>query len=551
MATAVRQGLKSDRQADFSGGAHPQLDAVPANGLEDIVNGVLELDGSLSRRGGTTLRGSLSATDARPFINIWTGTLGAAGPFTIVSRTQGTTIISEGFSVLRPGGTDFVASGIGADEVGQQRPVGYAGMVVFVANASGAGVHVLSWAGHDGSVPDGNVTIAVNAGSHTVAGSGFSSFAAPGKILHSQSTIGDRQAVIKRVISNTSLELVEPWAGPDTPPTTVTSSTAVSSDVVAVNVLPFSTGGVDRTYASTIFDRLVFARGSRVAFTGGLDPMVVGTDDYHELPGGATVLGLEPLRGEMLVFSSAGVYAISGMAYDLTDALGNPQQRLEMAVPDVVLWDNRGVAGWRGAVVVPAVDDIYLMESPASLRAITGGVRELYQSYVAAGYRTGVAQVFQGRYFLPILDGGDGIRDVVTWKDTLVCDLRTGAWVRWDGQAAVTGLSRRLGDPLDREPQLLALGATGSTRRVQDFTRTLEPAGSNKNDADGSEHKLRFETRTFTGRDLWRHLWRKSRLRVEVTGASVPETSVRASYELGHVGSGPVPLSDPLTREGS
>lgn len=511
MTTALRPGLSIQGQEDFSAGSFPGLEVIPPNGAEVIVNGVLADDGAIFGRGGSKYLGTLAATNVKPFRNLWSGNLEALGPVTIASRTQGTTIISEGFQALLPGATDFIQ--VMTDDTRPQRTTEVGGMVVFVATGSGPGAQVVSWGGYSGAQADGNVTISVNSGERAVTGSEFSSFCSPGKILNSTATIGDRQAVIKSVASDTSLELLNAWQGPSTAgPTTVRSDSYVSSSVVGRASLPLAPPSSNyQTFSSAIFDRLLIARGSRIAFTGDQGPMAMLPDDYHQLPDGAVVLGLEPLQSQMLVFSTGGVYAISGMAYDLTDALGNSQQRLERVAPNLILWDNRGVAGFGNSIVVPCVDDVYLFD--AGPRSIGGGIRKLYRSYVRRGFQTGQAAVFDGRYLLPIVSGND-------WIDTLVCDLRTGAWTQWDGNgAAAFAFSTKVGD-VSHAPQLFSIGAQGSTRRVHDLSTVLDPDDTDTSDADGSQVDLKVTTRTLSvPRGKVAVMWRKFRARLELQGS--------------------------------
>jgi hypothetical protein len=198
---------------------------------------------------------------------------------------------------------------------------------------------------------------------------------------------------------------------------------------------------------------------------------------------------------------------------------------LDRVAPDVVLWDNLGVANWRGSVVAPCVDDVYLIDSAASMRPITGGMRALYRSYVRQGFQTGQATVYRGRYILPILNAG-------AWVDTLVCDLRSGAWTRWaDYGGTVRGLAPKIGDST-RQPKLFALGASGVTPRVLDLTGTFEPAAANKNEADGSTHNLRVWTRTYDLGDLVKRQWRRLRARYELSDAASDNPYIEAYSEV-------------------
>jgi hypothetical protein len=529
------EGLTKLSQRDFSAGAFPGdgvsvavttgEDQIPPNGCADILNGLIDEDGSVFRRGGTAYVGTFAANfdnPARPFRNLWSGYLGVVGQVAIASRLQGSPTVSERFYAWD--GSDF-STQVWAGTMGPQRPVAYMGMVVFATTAAtpGVGIQVAAWGGTTAAaVNNQSVTFTKDSKAVTGAGTSFGS-AAPGMILHQQSTVEDRVGVIESIQDNTHLTLLNPW-----PVDTVTVTVDIVPYVILTFAEPAMPAASGPVTTAALSDRLVFAHGSRLTFTMARDQFSTNNDEYHELPYGASIVGMEPLRDQLLVFSTGGIFMISGLAYELTDPRGNPQQRLERVAPDLILWDNNGVASWRGSVVAPCADDVYLIDSAAAMRPIGGGMRRLYRSYVKQGFQTGVAAVFAGRYILPVLNAG-------TWVDTLVCDLRTGAWTRWgDYGATVTALATRIGETT-RQPQLWALGSSGASPRVLDLSQTISPAAAVKNDADGSTHKLRVVTRTFDLGDLIEHTWRKVRLRMELEDAASDDPHMEAYTERDRI----------------
>jgi hypothetical protein len=284
----------------------------------------------------------------------------------------------------------------------------------------------------------------------------------------------------------------------------------------------------------------VVTAGARAYFSapgqfGSFDPT-----DYHELPPPATIIGADSVRDMLVLFSTQGVWLVSNMNLDLTDADGNPQQQLSQITKDVILWANSGVAGfsqyagvqgWAGQFVVPALDDVYMLgvESPAI--AVSRGIRPLYRQYVRAGYRPGLATVYQGHYFLPIVNG-------TTVVDLLVCrlDQRDSrgqlrpAWTRWGGFArgiAFTGRARPTG-----APSLVA--AQG--QRLIDATSCFAPDAAHKADADGSVHSLDvIENDVEPGN---RSTFQRVELRYELTDAATDDPTIVGSYATGAEGAG-------------
>jgi hypothetical protein len=193
------------------------------------------------------------------------------------------------------------------------------------------------------------------------------------------------------------------------------------------------------------------------------------------------VLGLWGIGDSAWVFTTAGTWRIDNLAFDAVDDAGNPQRPVQQ-VNDAILWGDAGLAGYQGAIVVPAIDDAYLLGSDGSVEPVSEGIRPLYRAYVAAGYQPGLAAIHRGHYFLSILNG-------TTWVDTLVCRLDRPTqtpsgrviypWTRWAGHAASVAYAQRIGSTT-RTPKLLGLAA----QRVTDLTATLD--GQGITDADDS-----------------------------------------------------------------
>jgi hypothetical protein len=71
-------------QASFAAGAFPQNEQIPPNGAEDIVDGLIDDDGAITRRGGTAYK--TTSNTANELIALWDGFL-VPGPRTILQDT--------------------------------------------------------------------------------------------------------------------------------------------------------------------------------------------------------------------------------------------------------------------------------------------------------------------------------------------------------------------------------------------------------------------------------------------------------------------------------
>jgi hypothetical protein len=184
-------------------------------------------------------------------------------------------------------------------------------------------------------------------------------------------------------------------------------------------------------YLATVAGRLLRAASNKVEFTG-IGTTTFDPTDFHELPDGVTINGLIGLRNAVAVFTTQGLYVISGLNNALTDADGNVQHRIDVYSRDVVLRHILGVAPWAGGLVVPALDGIWNVslgvdsDALAPLAMFSEPINTLYR----AATWIGQAVVHRGHYLLPIEIDGDGM--------TLACrlDHAKRPWSRLQGHAA-------------------------------------------------------------------------------------------------------------------
>jgi hypothetical protein len=259
-------------------------------------------------------------------------------------------------------------------------------------------------------------------------------------------------------------------------------------------------GGLGFDYYAVVAGRLVGANetGDTVHFTG-FDTWVFGGTDFHRIPGGG-IIGLEPIRDGVAVFTTNGVWIISGLDKNLTDSDGNVQQRVDLFSRDLILWHNAAIASWRGGIVVPARDGVWLMsagvtsEPALPFEKISGPIDDLYRGYVGAGQSPGVACVHRGHLFLPIANA-DGSNAMTT----LVCQLDAPGrpWTRLSGHAATVGGLVQHEAAGTTRPELLAITAEPFSGGYQGRLMRCTPFDSATlvTDADGSTPAFSITTR--------------------------------------------------------
>lgn len=495
--------LNSTLQDDFSAGIVRSVEGqrIPRNGVYDCVNGLLDDDLGIYRRGGSSYESTANAGSAL----VGLADVQLAGVNRTLMWSAGNIYrLDDSFGVVT-GPTPSYPQAL-------SRGVPYKGAYAFLdatGTVSSSNLILALWGG--ATIANYNTgTTTLTQGSADVSGAGTSwvGNVEPGMMVLTNLGFG----VVKTVVSNTSLRLVDPW--PDATVSGVLTWTRRQS----VTLPPRPADA--RSYITAIAGRLLVGYGGRLDLSLRDTPSFP-SDEFHQFP--ATITGLDAIRDSAVVFTTSGVWAVSNVAYDLTDAYGNPQQRVEQVSKNIILWDDSGVAAYRSALVVPALDDVYLLDLAGTEVALSGAIRPLYRSYVKAGYRPGTAAVHNNHYFLPIVNG-------TTWVDTLVCRLdgERPAWTRWADHGGSIAYAQRVG-AATRTPELLCL----QSERVVDLTNAFSPAAANKNDADGTSHVLTVVTRDYAARAQVKSLWKYLRARFELTDAGSDNPTLTAEYANG------------------
>lgn len=505
-------------QDDFSVGwlAGVGQDQLPGVGLARAYNCIFDDDGDCYRRGAIQQLASISGQQIQ---SIWSGWLGGAYRGLLASAVNFYAYDLAGAYTNLAGG-------------GLARPVRPAvvGDLLFMPNGwTWGGSSKFQWVAG---------TVALTAGSPIVVGVGTNWVPAnvePGMIF--QRTAGTIHR-IKSVEDATHLTL-------DTPALTTVAAgaayTIYGTHTAGVNppagVLPAGT-----RHLGAIFSRLVVASGNIICFSKAGDPFTFNATDYHKLPDGVNVVALATIRDTLLVFTDAGLWSITGMAFDLTDNAGNPQQQVNRLTPEISLIHESGLADWAGSLVVPCTDRVFLVDGLAPPIPISDSIQPLYSNQLSSGYTVGGAAVYRNHYFMPwIVSGG---APPYAGGPLFVCRLNRPVrsrqvyygWSWWTRKGA--GQTAFATDPRGI-PILRAAG--GISGYVLDFTETFLPfditdvAAKNQvadyNQVAISTSQIEFDVIVRdvpTGNGQPNHV-RRMRVGYEATGSG----SVKAAYSYG------------------
>lgn len=508
--------LATTAQQDFSAGMVRSVarHLIPRSAAYDLVNLLLDDDGSAYRRGGSAFK-NVNAFGAGGLRWLWEGRL-LAGRRTVFAN-------GADFGVLNP-----------ADETRAPINLGGAGLGAPVGSAVIAGVlHVAGGVIYAGSVQaadfsTGTVTATQGSAIVTLAGASWTGNVDVGMFLR---VAGGPVYVVASVDSSTQVTLDRPFAEATVRAAAYTLRRLETAPLVSEL---YVAGG----------DRLIGCRGNRITFskrrddtTGALQWWSFDPLDYIELPAGVAIVGAAMLRDLLLVFSTAGMWSVENVHLDLLDDFGNPQRRLDLLSGDVVLWGQPGIASWQNALVVPTLEGAVLVDGVSVPTPIAKAIMPLAAGYVDAGLSLGLAAVFRNHYLLPVLDAsGDPV-------DLLVCRLdrpvRTQLgtifpWTRFAGHGAdVTAFAVRVGDESEaREPSLFAAGLDG---KLLDLTGFFAPSAALKADADGTVHEWALEGRDFATGNGNLNTVTRFRVRYELKDAAGDDPEIIARYSVGSV----------------
>jgi hypothetical protein len=442
-----------------------------------LFDGVWPGDGLPERRGGSVYKSS--------------GALGSGGPKWIADRRlvggQRTVFPSTvEVSSLAADDTSFSTLDLGTSPLTAVMPAVVRGVLFWggaIAVPLGAGLR--GWGGSRKT--DYNAgTVQVTNESTTVTGAGTAWLANvdPGMILDVPASFGWR--AVETVVSNTELRLTEPWFGDSTGPEFYTLRSVLARGGTTAGTI---------SALGSVAGRLVMAVGTQARFSPLTSPFATwDATDQHSFP--APILGFSSVRDTLLAFTTEGAYAVYNMALNLTDAVGNPQQRVERISDELILWGQFGIASWRGSVIAPMIDGVWVVDAVGQPTKISGAIEGLYLAHVRAGNHPGVAAVYNGHYFLPILNSSGTPQDLFVCRLTANSAGRSMLWSQFRGHGGgggVRGLAVRAPVAAGTTPLLLAAGEDGKISTMRYF----DPQAAYKSDADGVAHQLEIQTRAY------------------------------------------------------
>lgn len=518
-------------QEDFAAGMVRSVarHLIPENGVYDARNGLLDDDGSLYRRGGSAYKSAaFIGTGLRA---LWEAQLPVGRRTVVASDTDYGVMAADDSAAIQLGGAGITHP---------ERAVIIGGLLVI------GGTSPVLYGGSRKAADYSTGTAGVTNGSAVVSGGGTAWVANVDAGMLFKRTGDARYYIVQSVDSDAQVTLTEPYAG--------VTGAGVAYTLTRLGTASEAAAGipVSRAYA-VAGGRLWACSGNEARFSEGVDPDTGALRPYsfplagtlvnlHELPQGAQIIGAEGLRDRVLLFTTAGLWQISNIAFNVVDVLGNPGHRQEQVSADLVMWGPTGVASWQNGLIVAATDGVYLVDGISAPVLLTRSITPLYVSYVRAGHSPGQAEIYRNHLYLPILNATAEVVDLLICRLDRAAQTRLGLvfpWTRADGHGGeVTALARRVGAPgSTRSPVLLGAGR-GDTR-VLNLSGFFEPSAAVKRDADATTHQFVVETRDYpTGKGRNANEVRRARVRYELVDAASDNPVVTLGVSVGELTAG-------------
>jgi hypothetical protein len=461
-------------QGDFSAGQVTAVEPwlIPENGAQLIRNGLLDDGGAIYRRGSTVADASSTTNQRVPWV--YSGRF-AAGQRTLLADTGDFYVKAAGGGLTNLGGA------------GLSGPVAAAqiGTTLFIPGGT-------IYAGSRTVAPYATGTVTVTNGSAVMTGAGTLWLAnVDAGMLLDVANDTTRYYVVQSVDSNTQITLTEAFGG--------TTGAGVLYVVSALTSPAGAKGRIASIYG-TVANKLLTGEGRRMYFSAGPDPTtgllrpyLFPATNFHEFPG--DIIAIRGLRDRALVFTTAGLYLVSGMAYDIVDAVGNPQHRVERLDPSLEALSQAGLCEWNNALIVAARGGVFIVDGIGPAVKLSASIGPTLEA-LEATLRPGGMAVFHNHLMLPMVDTAGVAADIgyVCRLDRPVKTSGLGTVFPWSEISADGGLPCFTVAAVDGSTAAKLLSAHDLT--LVDCSRFFTPAGS-ASDGDGTTQVMRLHTRSW------------------------------------------------------
>lgn len=505
------------RQEDFSAGEQrgvaPHL--IDPRGLFAVGNGLLNDDGSIYKRGGSELVSNAPFGVSLRYV--WDGWLQPGRRTFLASNATFGTLAADGKTPVVAGGSGYIVP----------LPARALQGMLFVGGG-------MIYGGSRKAADYGAGSVTVTNGSATVEGAGTAWLANVDVGMLFRIPGENRLYVVAAVPSNTQITLRDAYEG----------ATAGGLPYTCKRLETASKPYKQAQLYAVVGHRLVLCNGNVMEFSepkkphqyqAKIAPLETVVDNRHEFEEGATIIAVESLGvDQALVFHTRGVTSVSNMALSIVDSLGASQHRIDKLSSDVVAWGPAGITGWRNALIVPALDNVYLMDGTSSPKPLSHSISKVYQRYVQEGFSPGGAWTYRDHYFLPILDAAGVPQDLLSCRVDRPVSSRGQTLFPWSTHsgsgAKVTAGAVRSTAAAGDIPAVYGSCFDGNVLNLASY---FSPSAAVKNDHDGTASLFTVITRDFPAGDLAIGRFRRLRLLYELEAAAGDNALITAEVGTG------------------
>lgn len=495
---------------------------IPPNGCYDLLNFLLDdEDGTPYKRDGAAYLTPTSAFRPNGGVGIWDGRT-VAGDRTLLagmqSATEGRLAIAaaDDLSLTYNGALGIIGPNVKFTEND--------GVVIVTGNEpvqAGSAAGMLVYAGSRKTAEYTTGTVSMTASSKVVTGAGtaWSANVDQGMVIE----VAGRFNIVESVDSNTQITLRYAYGGPTAAGLAYTLRPVGSIGAAANEISACAEFVAGRPVG------VPYNNPTRMVFNAFLpdtaDPDYGGYNptNYHQFPG--RVIGINAIRDTAFVFTTAGLFAVSNMTFDLTDDMGNAQQRVEK-LDGMVLWSHQGVAAWGNALIVPARDGVYLVDGVSAPTLLSRSMDGLYRAYVNSGYRPGQGTVYRNTYLLPILDSSLAVQGWFTCKLD-GGDSESGFWP-WTRLTSTGVRAAAVRNRIDSAPRLLGVSSATGARLCELWW--FDEGSGVQTEVDESAITFQLETRDYPTGSGNRNTVRKARVAYNLKDSPPNTAAISFSY---------------------
>jgi hypothetical protein len=247
----------------------------------------------------------------------------------------------------------------------------------------------------------------------------------------------------------------------------------------------------------------------------------------HDLPEGVHVTGLGVIGQTVLALTTGGVWTINGIAFDIVDAQGNANHRIEILSRELIAFGQ--TATWQGALIVPCLSGIFLLDGVSAPRRISRPLDVLWQEYVDNQYRPGQPVVYNDHLVLPVITALSKVKDILTARldhPTRVAGQPSFPYSRQSNtRIACPAFAVRY---VESTGERKLIGAHRNLARLIDCSGWWLPSSAPQTDTDGSAPNWTLVTRDYETGKLTDNTVRTLRPRYELEG-----TGAEILFEYG------------------